>query len=349
MSLRLFLRPSLAVVLLTPPLAAQWVPQASGTTVELRGLSIFSPSVAWASGQRGTVLRTTDGGAHWITRMVPGAKLLDLRAIEATSPTTAFAMSIGDSSRIFRTTDGGATWSLRLILTQKGTFLDAIRFWDAQHGIAMSDPVNGHFYLVTTSDGGHTWSEVPTDRMPAALPSEGAFAASGSCLAVWGTSHVWFVTGGATTARVFHSSDRGRSWTVSDTPLRAGAAPRGIFSVAFLDARHGAIAGGDYEKPTLGGRNLALTHDGGVTWTLVDSAASPRGYRSAVTFVPGTAGRHLLAVGTSGSDRSDDGGSTWTPIDTVGYNAVLATRGTAFAAGPKGRLARIRTGSVRTR
>ena len=335
--------PLISVLATTRPLPAQWSSQSSGTTVELRGLSVLSPATVWASGQRGTVLRTTDGGAHWNTHIVPGAESLDLRAIEATSPATAFAMSIGDSSRIFRTTDGGRSWSLRIILTRKGTFLDAIRFWDARHGIALSDPVDGHFYLVVTRDGGETWQELPTDRMPPALPNEGAFAASGSCLAVRGTSDVWFVTGGASSARVFHSPDRGRTWTVSDSPLRAGAAPRGSFSVAFRDARHGVIAGGDYEKPALGGKNIALTRDGGATWTLVDSATSPKGYRSAVAFEPGFAGRHLLAVGTSGSDRSVDGGATWMSIDSTGYNSVQAARGTAFVVGPKGRVARMRT------
>ena len=342
MLVRDFAAQSVAALLLVQSLAAQWVPQASGTAVELRGLSVFSPSVTWASGQRGTVLRTTDGGAHWKTHIVPGAELFDLRAVAATSANTAYAMSIGDSSRIFRTTDGGTTWSLRLILTQKGTFLDAIRFWDAQHGIAMSDPVDGRFYLVATNDGGNTWKELPVDRMPAALPNEGAFAASGSCLTVMGKSDVWFVTGGATTARVFHATDRGRSWTVSDSPLRAGGAPRGIFSVAFRDLRNGAIAGGDYEKPALGGRNVALTHDGGMTWTLVDSTSSPRGYRSAVSFVSGSNGRQLLAAGTSGTDRSNDGGATWVAVDTVGYNSVQVTRGYAFVVGPKGRVARMR-------
>ena len=335
--------PLITVLAANRPLPAQWTSQSSGATVELRGLSVLSSTTVWASGQRGTVLRTTDGGAHWSTHIIPGAESLDLRAIEATSTTTAFAMSIGDSSRIFRTTDGGRSWSLRLILTRKGTFLDAIRFWDPRHGIAMSDPVDGHFYLVVTSDGGGTWQELPTDRMPPALPSEGAFAASGSCLAVRGTSDVWFVTGGAASARVFHSPDRGRSWTVSDSPLRAGGAPRGSFSVVFRDARNGVIAGGDYEKPGLGGKNVALTRDGGVTWTLADSATSPKGYRSAVAYVPGFGGRHLLVVGTSGSDRSVDGGATWVPIDSTGYNAVQAVRGAAFVVGAKGRVARWRT------
>ena len=38
---------------------AQWQAQTSPTDVELRGLSVVSPTVVWASGQRGTVVHTT--------------------------------------------------------------------------------------------------------------------------------------------------------------------------------------------------------------------------------------------------------------------------------------------------
>jgi photosystem II stability/assembly factor-like uncharacterized protein len=326
------------LALFAQPVLAQWVTQPSGTQVELRGLSVVSPTVAWASGQRGTVLHTTNGGVLWTVDTVPGAASLDLRSVAAPSALTAFAMSIGDSSRIFRTTDGGRTWTLRFVSLRKGSFFDAIRFWDAKHGIAVSDPVDGHFLLVTTSDGGDTWQDAPVDRMPNALANEGAFAASGSCLTVYGSSDVWFVTGGATVARVFHSSDRGRSWTVSDAPIRAGTASEGVFSVAFRDATHGAITGGDYQKPTLGGRNLALTTDAGRTWTLVDSASSPSGFRSAVAYVPGTAGRKLVAVGISGTDVSHDGGRTWEASDSVGYNSIQFGGTTGYVVGPKGRV-----------
>jgi photosystem II stability/assembly factor-like uncharacterized protein len=326
------------LLLLARPAAAQWVALPSGTQVELRGLSVVSPAIAWASGQRGTVVRTTNGGAVWTVDTVPGASTLDLRSIAATSARTAFAMSIGDSGRIFRTMDGGHSWSLRFMSTRKGSFFDAIRFWDARHGVAVSDPVDGHFLIVTTRDAGETWQEMPADRMPSALPNEGAFAASGSCLTVNGRGDVWFVTGGATMARVFHSADRGRSWTVSDSPIRAGTASEGIFSVAFRDAKNGVIAGGDYQKPTLGGRNLALTRDGGRSWTLVDSASSPSGFRSAVEYVPGTKGRKLVAVGISGTDLSSDGGLTWTASDSVGYNSVQLGGHTGYVVGPKGRI-----------
>jgi photosystem II stability/assembly factor-like uncharacterized protein len=338
-----FLRSCIAVAVFAPTLAAaaQWHPLSSPTDVELRGLSVVSPQVVWASGMRGTVLRTTDGGATWERDTIPGASKLDFRAIAATSRDVAHALSIGDSSRIYRTTDGGRTWSLRFTGTRKGSFFDAIQFRDAKHGIAMSDPVDGRFLIITTDDGGETWHEMPTAGMPPALAGEGGFAASGTCLIVRGERDAWLVSGGASVARLYHSTDRGRTWTVHDTPLRAGVPSAGIFSVAFRDAAHGVIAGGDYQQPTLRGRNLAITSDGGATWTLADSSSSPMGYRSAVAFVPGRNGRVLLAAGLSGTDISRDGGRTWTPVDSVAYNSVaFAGDGSGWAVGPKGRIAR---------
>ena len=332
---------ALATTGVTDVASAQWQAQSTPTDVELRGLSVVSASVVWASGQRGTVVHTRDGGARWTRDTIPGAGTLDLRAIAATSETTAHAISIGDSSRVYRTTDGGRTWSLRWSGTRKGTFLDAIRFWDARNGIAMSDPVDDKLLLLVTSDGGESWQEIPAERLPAALQGEGGFAASGTCLTVFGTSHVWIATGGAASARVYRSPDRGRTWTVRDTPLRAGVPSAGGFSVAFRDSLHGVIAGGDYEKPTLRGRNLAVTNDGGATWTPTDSTATPAGYRSAVAFVPGTRANTLVAVGLTGTDVSVDGGRTWTSVDSTAYNSVaFASPSAGWAVGPKGRIAR---------
>ena len=335
------MRPFLLLLVFSARAQAQWVGLPSGTDADLRGLSVVSPAVVWASGARGTVSHSTNGGTTWMVDTIPGASKLDLRAIAATSPTVAHAMSVGDSSRIFRTVDGGRTWSLRYTSLRKGSFLDAIRFFDSKHGIAMSDPVDGRFLLVTTQDGGDTWQEVPADHLPPSLPDERAYAASGSAIAVFGRRDVWFVSGGAAAARVFHSTDRGSTWTVSDTPIRAGIRSAGIFSIAFRDAKHGVIAGGDFRQPNLRGRNLALTSDGGATWTVVDSATSPAGFRSAVAFVPGTQGKKLVAVGLNGTDVSSDGGLTWASVDTMAYNSVaFASKAAGFAVGPMGRVAR---------
>src|SRR5580692_4791133 len=93
--------------------------------------------------------------------------------------------------------------------------------------------------------------------------------------------NIWFATGGKT-ARVFHSPDRGQTWQVFDTPILHGPDSAGIFSIAFRDAQHGVIAGGDYKHPRDDGPNLAFTTDGGKTWTLSD--IHPQAYFSAVAY-----------------------------------------------------------------
>ncbi len=330
-----------AILLLGQAGFGQVMPQANGVTVELRGLSVVSPTVVWASGQRGTVIRTFDGGRSWVSQTVPGAGALDLRSIDAPSAAVAFAMSIADSGRIFRTLDSGRTWTSQMVGAKKGSFFDAIRFWDAKHGIAVSDPVDGRFLFITTSDGGDSWQEVPTANLPMALPNEGGFAASGSCLTVFGANDVWFATGGASVARVYHSGDRGKTWTVHDTPIRIGTAAQGAFSIAFRDAKHGVIAGGDYTKPTLGGKNLALTSDGGKTWTLADSAKGPSGFLSAVSYVPGTNGSVIVATGLNGTDISRDGGKSWAKMDSTAMNSVIFANAKAgYLVGPRGRIAK---------
>ncbi|HVE32157.1 MAG TPA: hypothetical protein VNC18_01245 [Gemmatimonadaceae bacterium] len=323
--------------------AAQWTPQQSATTAEFRGLAAVSGSVAWASGTRGRVAHTSDGGRTWKIDTVPGATSLDLRAIFATNERRVWTSSAGlaDSgqAQIFHT-DDGTNWSRQFNSSDKGVFLDALAFWDNDHGMALSDPADGKLFVLVTDDGGKAWTRVPADRVPAALPGEGSFAASGTCLIVQGKSNAWVATGGAAKARVFRTTDRGRTWTVADTPIHAGNAASGIFSVAFSDATHGVAVGGDYTKPKQPFDNVALTSDGGVTWRLA-RGPMPQGFMSGVAFMPGTSGRSLVAVGLAGTARSDDAGDSWTMIDSVAYNTVaFATHDDGWAVGPRGRIAK---------
>jgi photosystem II stability/assembly factor-like uncharacterized protein len=322
---------------------AQWIPQQSGTTAEFRGLVATGASVVWASGTRGRVARTTDGGATWSIDSIPGASGLDLRAIAPRGDKMAWAISAGPAesgqAQIFHT-DDASHWTKQFSTAQTGVFLDAIAFWDDKHGIAMSDPVGGKLFILVTDDGGATWSQAPTDAAPPVLAGEAAFAASGTCLIVQGSSNVWIGTGGGARARVFRSTDRGRTWRVADTPLHAGNAASGIFSVAFSDERHGVAVGGEYSKPKERFDNVAVTDDGGANWRLARGPL-PKGYMSAVAFVPGSRGRQLVAVGLAGTARSDDAGESWTMVDSVAYNSVtFASNGDGWAAGPRGRIAK---------
>jgi photosystem II stability/assembly factor-like uncharacterized protein len=319
-------------------LAPSWTPQSSGVTVRLRGVSAVSDRVAWASGADNTILRTEDGGATWKKLANPSsapAERLDFRDIEAVSPTTAYALSIGEGtlSRIYKTIDAGVTWTLQFANADARAFFDAMAFWDAEHGIAVSDSVEGAFVIITTEDGGKSWNRVPADRLPPALENEGAFAASGTNVTVFGTSHAWFGTGAAARARVLHTPDRGRTWTIADTPLRTGQ-NSGIYSVAFRDAMNGVVVGGDYSKPTEAIDNAAVTKDGGKTWTLVSGLA---GFRSVVAYVPGRK-TAVLAIGPQGSDVSADDGRTWTKVEGPGFHtfSFVPASAVGWGAGERG-------------
>ena len=95
--------------------------------------------------------------------------------------------------------------------------------------------------------------------------------------------------------------------------------------------------GGDYTKPDSAERNVAVTSDGGRTWT-EPVGAHPKGFRSAVAFLTGR--KVWIATGTSGSDISSDDGKSWKPFDGGAYNALsFVSSKVGWAAGPSGRVA----------
>ncbi|HZZ16687.1 MAG TPA: hypothetical protein VFE08_12070 [Candidatus Sulfotelmatobacter sp.] len=299
----------LAAATVAATVTAQTAPQTriSRISENLRGVSAVSRKIAWASGTHGTYLRTTDGHL-WVPDHVPGADSLDFRGIAAFSADEAFLMSSGpgEQSRIYHTTDAGRHWQLQFNNPNPKGFFDSMVFWDRTHGIVLGDPVPDEtgalkFELLVT-DNGQTWTPIPASQLPSAREGEAAFAASNTCLAILPSTHaskdlasdqpekegapaldpnIWFATGGKA-ARVFHSPDQGRTWEVFDTPITSGADSAGIFSIAFRDATHGVIAGGDYKLPTQDGPNLAFTEDAGKTWTL--SKIFPQSYYSAVAY-----------------------------------------------------------------
>lgn len=326
------------LIMLTLFVAPHWTVQTSGVNVRLRGVSAVSESVVWASGAGSTVLRTDDGGTTWQKSTVT-IDTLDFRDIDAVDAQTAYVLAIGSgpASRIYKTTDAGKTWTLQFKSEDSKAFLDAMSFWDADNGIVFGDSVDGQLYVLTTNDGGRVWSRVETRNLPPALENEGAFAASGTNIAVFGKSHAWIGTGAASKARVLHTSDRGRTWQLANTPLASGPSS-GIFSIAFRDAKHGVIAGGDYRKEHEAVDNLAITNDGGITWTLAKGLS---GFRSVVAYVPDT--KTLVALGPSGGDYSTDDGRTWKRIDGPGFDtfSFVPRKSTGWGAGANGAIGRL--------
>jgi len=308
--------------------APSWTLQTSGVAARLRGVSAVNARVAWASGSGSTVLRTEDGGATW-KKLNVTTDTLDFRDIDAVDERTAYVLSIGngDASRIYKTTDGGVTWTLQFRNDDPKRFLDAMSFWDANHGLVVGDSIDRRFDILLTANGGQTWTRVPPDILPTALENEGCFAASGTNIAVYGKNYAWIGLGAAAPSRVLYTRDSGHHWKVSETPFKSGQSS-GIFSIAFRDARHGVIVGGDYQKEKEAIDNLAITSDGGATWKLVKGLS---GFRSVVAYLPGTTS--LIALGPAGGDYSTDDGHTWTRIDGPGVDTFSIARGQRFGWG----------------
>ncbi len=329
------------LLLCASSLHAQWLPQQSNTTASLRGLSVVSARVVWASGSGGTVIHTIDGGATWIADTVPGASKLDLRAIAAFDANTAVVAAT--AGRIWRTENGAKSWTLVYENADSAVFLDAIGFWDAERGSArrglvLGDPINGRFFILTSEDGGRSWRDAPSESRPLARQGEGAFAASGSSLVMHGAARAWIGTG-VNVARVFRTVDAGKTWTVSTAPLADATQSSGVFALSFADALRGVAVGGAYDQPTQRERSAAVTTDGGFTW--MEAATMPNGFRAGVAIVPRTDGATVVAVGTNGTDVSYDAGRSWILADTVGYHAVrFAPDGAGWASGGRGRVAR---------
>jgi photosystem II stability/assembly factor-like uncharacterized protein len=341
-----FVNSSLLLLAIAPTMFAQnWRIQTSGIDTNLRGVSAAwtdgkgkaSEPVVWASGSNGVVLRSVDAGKTWKRLRVEGGETLDFRGIRAIDQNTAYLMSSGEGekSRIYKTTDGGATWAMQYTDKRKEFFLDAIACEAEAKCFALGDPMDSKFLILETHDGQH-WARLPMDQMPKVLSGEGAFAASNSALALSEGDDMFFVTGGGERARVFYSPNNGQTWSWFETPLQAGNAAAGAFS---LEAKEGKVivaVGGDYKRPEISERVAAYSADRGETWSLAEK--QPGGYRSAVASVDGTL---FVTVGPNGTDISMNAGKTWKSSDPLNLNAICVLDiFDTWAVGPKGTIAK---------
>lgn len=330
------------------PLAAQQpersvlTEQASGTTALLQAVSAVNDSVVWVSGHRATWARTQDGGRTWQPGAMTGPdSVLQFRDVHARSADSAWLLAAGpgERSRIYFTADGGRTWRLQFLNRDSAAFYDCFDFWDGRRGVAVSDAVHGRMVVIVTDDGGASWTTVPAEGLPAALPGEGAFAASGACLVTRPGGRAWFATGAQGGARVYASADHGRSWTVASTPVAHGQAA-GVAALAFRDDSTGFALGGRLADPgDTTAVNSALTTDGGRTWTAAVRAPLPGAVYGAA-LAPGRV-TLLVAVGPGGLALCADGCTRWTRLSDQAYWAVGVGGTRAWAVGPGGRITRV--------
>lgn len=341
-----------------------WETEHSGTDQPLRGIHAVGNGVAWASGARGTVLRTEDSGYVWQRCSVPsGAEKLDFRSVWAWNAQTAMVMSSGpgEQSRLYRTTDGCAHWTLVATNKESSGFWDGLVFSDQNNGYLLGDPVNGQFTLLRTADGGLHWKSVTSKDLDVNGQKLGAFAASNQSMVLVGpvlgtVSMPWFGTSGATGGQhpyVFsggvncgaemanHNPERclTRYWTFQKTevPMAGASESQGIFALGIRQEKDGILAavavGGDYSQPGKSDGTAAWRDPQSGKWTA--ATKMPHGYRSSVAW--DAADNAWIAVGPNGADVSYDDGHTWSELGNDAYNAMSLP----WVVGPSGRIAKL--------
>jgi hypothetical protein len=327
-----------------------WQMQDSGSTAGLRGIDSVDGTVAWASGTGGTVLKTTDGGEHWLKCAVPDAAAdgttLDFRGVQAWDAETAIVMASGpgEKSRLYKTTDGCKTWKLNNHNEDKDGFWDVLRFQrgdfgfaigDRNTGVLIGDPLKGRFETEVMLLG-HGW--FIDDAGCESREGETAFAASNSSAFIFGSRRYILGTGGkagasAHISALLYTGDGSEPCLRVAVPMAGGNDSSGVFSLFFKSLKSGLAVGGDYLKPNESMGTAAWTQDGGRKWSA--STTLPHGYRSSVQWSDSL--KVWITAGTNGSDISRDDGRTWQSLDDGNWNALSLP----FVVGPNGRIARL--------
>jgi photosystem II stability/assembly factor-like uncharacterized protein len=270
-----------------------------------RGMSVVDDNVAWVAGTKGWIGITTDGAKTWSFQQIKGYEKFDFRTLYAFDDKTAIAANAGSPASILRTTDGGKNWKAVYANDHKDAFFDGVDFWNYKEGIVYGDPIEGKMLLLQTKDGGKTFELLPDSSRPILSDGEASFAASGTGIRCISPTSVFISTGGKV-SRVWLSHDKGVSWKSINPPVLQGGTMTGMYSLGFLDATHGIVVGGDYDKDTLRTNHVYLTEDAGTTW--IKPNAPTRGLRECVEYISPT---ELIATGMPGSDYSTDSGKTW--------------------------------------
>lgn len=294
----------------------------------IRALEIKGDSIIAFAGSGGLIGLSLDAGQTWdTTRITQNGKAPNFRSCAIVDESILFA-SIESPGIIFKSSLSDLSEAqVKYFNDNEKMFLDAIAVGDNGLAVCMGDPINECLTILISEDSGEHWKKVPCESLPEQIEGEAAFAASNGNISIIGNS-IRIATGGVA-SRVFRSDDRGKSWSVSSTPLLQGSQMTGAFAVALAPDNTGILIGGNWEDKQNNHGNIATTIDAGLTWTLSAEGSGP-GYRSSVTINP-TNSNIYVATGSEGLDISYDRGATWLPVKSSSlYTARYNSSGTTI-------------------
>lgn len=255
---------------------AQWAVQYGA--VRLYSVSIASPTTAWVCGNPGTIFKTTNGGATWVSQT--SGTSAQLNSIYFTDANTGWA--VGDSGLVLKTTNGGSAW----LRQTSGTslFLNRVQFLNTNTGWALSR----YNTILRTTNGGTSWQSTNTG---------GAYEKAGMSFV---SSTAGWISGDHN--QILKTTDGGFTWAPQSNPFSDSTGV--LTSIHFVDVNRGWAVGGDYV-----GRHqrIVATTNGGSSWIVQRNTFG--GHLMSVFFLNATTG---FAAGWEGAIlRTTNGGTTW--------------------------------------
>ena len=292
-----------AVVLLTVFMSwagnAQWMRQSGGLpmwsvadAIDASGLTAAVIIVREAPAMMYT---TTDAGAHFRALTNPTSFPdwpTDVSMVDS------LHIWVATNYKILATNNGGQSWQQQFYDTTVTQFIDYVKMFDLNNGVAIGDAIPGKQpAILQTADGGAHWINMNTSLLPNMVSGD-----------VWlridfvSKSVGYFYTsswsGGDNPQRIYKTTDGGTTWA----PVFA---KNGIMNLKFYNEKIGLARGGYYTM------DVYRTFDGGASWdTIHVQNYNPPGWGSDFEFLPGDPSR-VWHTDVSRLYFSSDTGHTW--------------------------------------
>jgi len=301
-----------------------WIAQESGTENRLLGVWFSDENTGTVVGDRGTILRTTDGGDTWTSQTSgTGEFLWGVRFADSMN-----GWVVGEGSTILHTTDGGATWIKQP--KEAPDFLESVFCLNSDTAWAA-----GFCTILHTTNGGATWTiqriGITTDIWDVFFTdADTGTAVGGWCLSCAPKPYY----GGY----ILRTTDGGINWNIQ----RYDTTVIGFYGVFFTDTDTGFVVGA--------GGTILHTTNGGVSWTQQISGTTKDlkdvFFANADTgtivgrIVPGGLGGIIL--------RTTNDGKTWIkqkiPTRNALYKVCFTEANTGTAVGYNGTILHTTTG-----
>jgi photosystem II stability/assembly factor-like uncharacterized protein len=266
-----------------------WTQVESPVPARLDAVCFAADGRGSAVGAGGTAIRTAGGGAAWTRAAAPTQA--DLFDVDLAPDGSGWA--VGATATVLRTEDAGATWRAQLPVVDADTDLEAVRALGSGRAVVVGGDAwgQGHAVVLSTADGGQSWSAVQVPDMWGELQDVAFSAALDGCA----VGSDYGPDGDFLSGVILRTVDGGASWT------KVAAVPTALQTVVFLDPLHGWAGGG--------GGALWRTEDGGFTWreALPVTATDVYGLTAADA-------AHLWLAGGGGAILFTDGGAQEDPV-----------------------------------